>query len=66
MYEVAGVSEVWLVDTASKSVLVYRRSTPSSPDFDVALELEEGEVLVSPLLEGFALNITALFNQLGF
>ena len=28
MYEAAGVGEVWLVDTASKSVLVYRRSAP--------------------------------------
>jgi Uma2 family endonuclease len=65
IYEVAGVSEVWLVDTASKSVLVYRRSTPSSSDFDVALELEEGEVLVSPLLEGFTLDITALFSGQG-
>lgn len=26
LYEVAGVGEVWLVDTASKSVLVSRRS----------------------------------------
>jgi Uma2 family endonuclease len=65
MYEAAGVSEVWLVDTASNSVLVYRRSTPTSPDFDIALELAEGEVLVSPLLEGFALDITELFNRQG-
>jgi Uma2 family endonuclease len=63
IYEAAGVGEVWLVDTASKSVLVYRRSSASSPDFDIALELAEGEVLTSPLLEGFALNITTLFNQ---
>ena len=63
MYEAAGVSEVWLVDTASKSVLVYRRSIASSPDFDIALELAEGEVLITPLLEGFFLDITALFNQ---
>jgi Uma2 family endonuclease len=64
-YEAAGVSEVWLVDTASNSVLVYRRSTPSSPDFDIALELAEGEVLTSPLLQDFALDIGALFNQQG-
>ncbi len=63
MYEAAGVGEVWLVDTASKSVLVYRRSTESSPDFDIALELAEGELLMSPLLEGFSLDITTLFNE---
>ena len=63
LYEAAGVGEAWLVNTASKSVLVYRRSVPESPDFDISLELEEGEVLLSPLLEGFSLDITALFNQ---
>ncbi len=62
-YEAAGVAEVWLVDTASKSVLVHRRSHDASPDFDVALELGEGEFLVSQMLEGFSLDITALFNQ---
>jgi Uma2 family endonuclease len=63
MYKAAGVSEVWLVDTASNSVLVYRRSSASSPDFDIALELAEGEVLVSPLLDGFSLEITPLFHE---
>jgi Uma2 family endonuclease len=43
VYESAGVAEVWLVDTAANTVLVYRRSTPSSPTFDVALELAVGE-----------------------
>jgi Uma2 family endonuclease len=63
IYESAGVGEVWLVDTASKSVLVYRRSNPAVPEFDIALELYEGETLLSSLLEGFSLDITALFNR---
>ena len=62
LYEEAGVSEVWLVDTASKTVLIYRRSTPTSPQFDVALELGEGETVTSPLLPEFSLNVTTLFN----
>jgi Uma2 family endonuclease len=62
-YEAAGVAEVWLVDTASNTVLVYRRSSESCAEFDVALELGAGEQLVSPLLDGFALDITALFND---
>jgi Uma2 family endonuclease len=36
-YEVGGVAEVWMVDTASNTVLVYRRSTPQSEVFDLAL-----------------------------
>jgi Putative restriction endonuclease len=45
-YEAARGAEVWLVDTASNTVLVYRRSTETSPEFDVALELGAGEQLV--------------------
>lgn len=62
-YEAAGVAEVWLVDTASKSILAYRRSSPASPEFDIALELGEGEILVSPLLPDFTLDISALFSE---
>ncbi len=54
---------MWLVDTASNTVLVYRRSTPASKEFDVALELGAGELVVAPLLDGFALDIAALFND---
>jgi Uma2 family endonuclease len=62
-YESAGVAEVWLVDTAANTVLVYRRSVASSPTFDVALELGVEEHLTSPLLEDFTLNIAELFNR---
>lgn len=62
-YESAGVAEVWLVDTASKSVLVYRRSIESASTFDIALELAQGELLQTPLLEGFSLDISALFSE---
>ncbi len=62
-YEEGGVAELWLVDDHSESVLVYRRSTPEAPTFDVALELGGGETLESPLLPGFALALDKLFRR---
>jgi Uma2 family endonuclease len=58
-YEAAGVRELWLVDFTS--VLVFRRSDPKRPDFDVTLELTQGETLASPLLPGFALPLAGLY-----
>jgi Uma2 family endonuclease len=61
-YEYHGLPELWLVDTFAESVLVFRRSTPRSPDFDVVLELFEDARLVSPLLSGFALPVADVFR----
>jgi Uma2 family endonuclease len=58
-YEAAGVRELWLVDFTS--VLVFRRSEPKRPDFDVTLELAPEETLTSPLLPGFALPLAGLY-----
>lgn len=63
VYESAGLGELWLVDTASDSVLVYRRSEPSAPSFDVALELRAPDALTSPQLRGFSLPIAELFDR---
>ena len=60
-YERAGLPELWLVDTAADETLVFRRSTPRAPSFDVSLELGIGDALASPLLPGFALDLRALF-----
>jgi len=60
-YEAHGLQELWLVDTKSQSVLVFRRSEPAASSFDVALEPGRGEVLGSPLLPGFALALDQLF-----
>ena len=60
-YERKGLPELWLVDTPASEVLVFRRSTPQAPTFDLSLELSAGDVLESPLLEGFALPIDQLF-----
>ena len=58
-YEAAGVRELWLVDFTS--VLVFRRSAPQQPDFDITLELTPEESLTSPLLPGFALPLAGLY-----
>ncbi len=62
-YERRGLAELWLVDLASDTVLVYRRSTPETSEFDVELELAVGESLTTPLLPGFALDLAELFDR---
>jgi len=62
-YERAGLPELWLVDNAAASVLVFRRSGPEARVFDVALELAGPEVLTSPLLSGFSVPVERLFRR---
>jgi Uma2 family endonuclease len=61
-YEQHGLPELWLVDTAADVVLIFRRSTPSAPEFDVDVELARGEELTSAQLPGFALALDELFG----
>ncbi len=63
VYEAGGLPELWLVDDAAETVLVYRRSFSESSSFDVALELARGETLTSPQLPGFELSIEELFAR---
>jgi len=60
-YERHGLAELWLLDTAADTVLVYRRSAHQEPAFDIALELDDTQQLTSPLLPGFALGVDELF-----
>jgi len=60
-YERNGLAELWLVDSSADELLVFRRSAPRSPSFDVALELGRDDALHSPLLPGFGLALGALF-----
>lgn len=62
-YERAGLPELWLVDTAADVVLVFRRSTPDAPAFDLALELTRDDELTSPLLAGLALAVDGVFGE---
>ncbi len=59
-YEENGLPELWLVDTASCTVLVYRRSAAGAP-YDVELELASGYSLTSPQLPGFELPVERIF-----
>ncbi len=62
-YERLGLAELWLVDIAADTVLVYRRSSPEAAEFDVVLEVEAGEPLTTPLLPGFSVDLAALFDR---
>ena len=42
-------------------MIVFRRSQPGLPGFDVALEVTPPEPLTSPQLPGFALDLAKLF-----
>lgn len=61
-YERHGLRELWLVDTVARTVLIYRRSSSESPEFDEALELSGDEQLTSPQLPGFAIAVADLFE----
>jgi Uma2 family endonuclease len=61
IYEGEGLPELWLVDGDASVVLVFRRSNPQAPSFDVALEFDRSATLTTPLLPGFALDAGALF-----
>jgi len=62
-YEASGLRELWLVDTASRTVIVNRRSRDDAPEFDVILEVGVGDTLTTPLLPGFAIGVGELFDR---
>jgi Uma2 family endonuclease len=59
-YERAGLNELWLVDTVALTVIVCRRTGPTTSTFDVLLEVAAGETLASPQLPGFTLAVASL------
>jgi Uma2 family endonuclease len=62
LYEQHGVRELWLADTGSRTMLVFRRS-PGSASFDLDLELNADQDLTSPMLEGFKARVGDLIPQ---
>ena len=64
LYERHGLRELWLADTASRTLLVYRRSGIEGGGFDVQAELEARKQLESPLLPGFAATVGELIPAL--
>ena len=63
LYERHGLRELWLADTASRTLLVYRRSDPQR-GFDAQAELTAEQTLSSPLLRGFAVAVGELLPTL--
>ena len=63
VYQEVGVQDLWLVDTPAATVIVFRRATANSLNFDVVAEVGRGETLTSPLLSGFVLSIDELFGD---
>jgi Uma2 family endonuclease len=59
LYERHGLRELWLADTASRTLLVYRRGLEAGGSDDQA-ELTAEESLRSPLLPGFAVTVGEL------
>jgi len=59
LYERHGVGELWLVDTAARSVLVFARPASESTFAD-PVEVGSDETLTSALLPGFAAPVSAL------
>ena len=64
LYERHGLRELWLADTASRTVLVYRGSRPAG-GFDLQAELTAQQPLSSPLLPGFAVPVGELLPAVG-
>jgi Uma2 family endonuclease len=64
LYERHGVTELWLADTASRTLLAYRRGAPGS-GFDVARELAAGETLETRLLPGFSVRVGSVSPAVG-
>jgi Uma2 family endonuclease len=62
VYEAQGVPELWLVDGFTGVLLVFRRSAPEVDYYDTALELDATGTLTSPLLPGFELALSELFE----
>jgi Uma2 family endonuclease len=63
LYERHGLRELWLADTASRTLLFYRRSG-ADRGFDIQAELEAQEQLTSPLLRDFAATVGELIPAL--
>ena len=63
LYERAGVSEYWVVDTRLDVVRVYRRLNAERFAGPEELSLEAGDVLTTPLLPGLCLPLAEIFRS---
>lgn len=58
LYARHGVKEYWQVDTDAKTIAVLMLG---DDDYEVASVYGEGQILTSPVLQGFALNLGEVF-----
>ena len=63
LYERAGVSEYWVVDTELDVVRVYRRLNPDRFARPEEFSLEAGDVLTTSLLPGLELPLSEIFRM---
>jgi Uma2 family endonuclease len=61
-YEAKGVPEVWLVDGIDDEVTVHRRSAGSDV-FDEVVVLRPGDMLTTPLVPGWEVDLGAVFAR---
>jgi Uma2 family endonuclease len=66
-YGEAGTAELWLVDPQARRILVHRRTSPdvtgfNATGFDVTRTVTVGDLLLSPLLDGFFLDLEQTFR----
>ncbi len=62
-YGGAGTAELWLVDPQARRITVHRRSSADARGFDSTFAVAPGELLVTPLLPGFSLDLDLLFGR---
>jgi Uma2 family endonuclease len=61
-YERAGVAEVWLVDTAARTITAHRRSEGSAT-FDLVEVLGATDTLTTPLIPGWVVDLAEVFRR---
>lgn len=62
-YETLGVPELWLVDTPAETIHVARRRSPTAATFDVTIQAVPGDRLITPVISGFSVDVTDLFDR---
>jgi len=60
LYERSGVDEYWIVDPDVETVKVYR--SEAGRFVRTELSLEDGDLLKTPLLDGFSLPLRSIFE----
>jgi Uma2 family endonuclease len=63
LYARAGVREYWMVNPDRESIEVCRQAAPGVLDTAAELRARQGDLLTSPLLPGFSVALSRLFER---